>query len=165
MSVQLIRYIALDKCFRNKNKIHSVYDLKEACEDAMYEYNPKLKRETVSEKQILNDIEFMKREDSGFDIAEVLEKKPYNQLPDSKKRLVQDWHAQNDDSRGFNDKKPNRKVYYYYNDPDFSIGRKPLTSSDAARISEVAADLKKIQGPTSICMDGRSICQTSKIYG
>lgn len=146
MSLQIIRYLTLDKCFSSKNRIYSIYELKEACEDAMFEYNPDLKRETISEKQIQNDIKFMCREDGGFDIGEVLEKKSYHELTDEKKRLVQDWHSQMDESRSFNPKKPNRKVYYYYNDPKFSIGRKPLTSSDAAKISEALLTLKRFKG-------------------
>lgn len=146
MSLQIIRYLALDKCFRSKNRIHSIYELIEACEDAMYDYNPGLGRGTISEKQIRNDIRFMESANGGYEIRGVLKKKPYNKLSDSKKELVIDFHSQKNDLKGFNPKKTNRKVYYYYKDPNFSIGRKPLTSSDAARISEAILTLKRFKG-------------------
>jgi|GEM_PF-127803 len=145
MSLQLVRYLALDRCFQSRNRVHSVYELAEACVDAMEAYNPDAKKLSITERQIKNDINFMKRPESGYDIGEMLEEKTYSELSDEKKMFVKDWHL-NQDSIAFNSKKANRKKYFYYKDPNFSIGKKPLTSADAARIQEAILTLKRFKG-------------------
>ena len=80
MSLQLVRYLALDRCFQSRNRVYSVYELAEACVDAMEAYNPDAKKLSITERQIKNDINFMKRPESGYDIGEMLEEKTYSEL-------------------------------------------------------------------------------------
>jgi predicted DNA-binding transcriptional regulator YafY len=58
---QIIRYQALDKCFRNNARRYFIEDLIEACKDAIYNFtgNP----EGVQRRQIYDDIAFMQSED------------------------------------------------------------------------------------------------------
>ncbi|MDD2636429.1 MAG: WYL domain-containing protein [Bacteroidales bacterium] len=55
----IIRYQALDKCFRNKGRNFYIDDLIEACNDALYEYDG---TGGVKRRQILYDINFMESE-------------------------------------------------------------------------------------------------------
>lgn len=57
---QIIRYQALDRCFRNKAKHYFIVDLIEACQVALFNYtgNP----EGIQKRQIYQDIAFMMSE-------------------------------------------------------------------------------------------------------
>lgn len=56
----IIRYQALDKCFRNTGKRYSIKDLIEACNNALYEFNGD--SAGVKRRQVYDDINFMKSE-------------------------------------------------------------------------------------------------------
>lgn len=56
----IIRYQALDKCFRNKFRRYYIDDLIAACNDALYEYvGP---QHEVARRQVFEDIKFMESE-------------------------------------------------------------------------------------------------------
>lgn len=59
----LIRYITLDKCFRNIGKMYFIEDLVEACNNALKEIDPKSKG--VQKRQVQYDIDYM-RSEHGF---------------------------------------------------------------------------------------------------
>lgn len=54
---QLVRYLTLDKCFRNFGKKYYIEDLVEACNDALYEMYPNCSG--VKIRQVQEDIKFM----------------------------------------------------------------------------------------------------------
>src|SRR5690554_6459792 len=56
----IIRYQALDKCFRNTGRKYFIDDLVEACSQAIYEYDDI--QEGVKKRQVQNDIIFMESE-------------------------------------------------------------------------------------------------------
>lgn len=56
----LIRYHALDQCFRNTGRVYFIEDLIEACSKALFEYA--FVEEGVKKRQIFNDISFMESE-------------------------------------------------------------------------------------------------------
>lgn len=71
----IIRYQALDKCFRNKYCRFYMEDLIEACNEALYDFlgpNHEVKR-----RQIFDDIRFMESE-QGWNI-------PLERIPDGKR--------------------------------------------------------------------------------
>lgn len=61
----IIRYQTLDACFRNTGKRYYIEDLLEACNDAIYEFDPKL--EGIKKRQLYDDIRFMESS-QGFSI-------------------------------------------------------------------------------------------------
>lgn len=52
-----IRYLALDKCFRNPGKKYFIEDLVNACNDALYNYDANTKG--VEKRTIFDDVKFM----------------------------------------------------------------------------------------------------------
>ena len=54
----IIRYLALDKCFRDTRKRYYMRDLVKACQDALYEHNGS----SVEERTVRQDIKDMMRE-------------------------------------------------------------------------------------------------------
>ncbi|MGY6647342.1 helix-turn-helix transcriptional regulator [Wenyingzhuangia sp. IMCC45574] len=56
----IIRYQALDKCFRNTGKRYAMKDLIEACNQALYDFNGST--DGVKRRQVYDDINFMKSE-------------------------------------------------------------------------------------------------------
>lgn len=61
----IIRYQALDKCFRNTGKRYFMDDLIEACNQAIYEFTGS--QEGVKKRQVFEDIKFMESE-AGYSI-------------------------------------------------------------------------------------------------
>ena len=61
----IIRYHALDKCFRNKGRRYAMDDLVLACQDSLYEFSGV--NEGVKRRQIYDDIKFM-QSDQGWSI-------------------------------------------------------------------------------------------------
>lgn len=61
----IIRYQALDRCFRNPGRRYNVQDLLEACNDALTEFDPKTNG--IQKRQLYDDISFM-QSDSGWSI-------------------------------------------------------------------------------------------------
>ncbi|GAB4200814.1 MAG: WYL domain-containing protein [Bacteroidia bacterium] len=58
-----IRYLTLDKCFRNTGKMYFIEDLIEECNNALMQENPK--SSGIKRRQIYNDINYMRSSD-GF---------------------------------------------------------------------------------------------------
>ena len=61
----IIRYQALDKCFRNIGKRYFIDDLLNACNQAIYDFNEN--SEGIKRRQIFEDIKFMESE-AGYSI-------------------------------------------------------------------------------------------------
>lgn len=61
----IIRYQALDKCFRNIGKRYFMDDLIEACNQAIYEFTGS--NEGIKKRQVFEDIKFMES-DAGYSI-------------------------------------------------------------------------------------------------
>ena len=60
----IIRYQALDKCFRNPGRRYFMDDLVEACNEALLDINSK--STGVKRRQVYEDIKFM-QDSKGFD--------------------------------------------------------------------------------------------------
>jgi predicted DNA-binding transcriptional regulator YafY len=108
----LIRFKALDKCFRNTGRQYFMEDLIEACSQAIYDYSGI--RTSVSRRQIFDDITYMESED-GYRIE--------------LDRL-----------------KSGKKVYYRYNDPNFSIDNLPLNTKEEQQLKEALLTLSRFKG-------------------
>lgn len=54
----ILRYQTLDKCFRNPGKRYFIEDLVDACNDALFDYDPS--NSGIQKRQIYDDILFMK---------------------------------------------------------------------------------------------------------
>mgnify|MGYP006135845995 CR=1 FL=1 len=57
---QIIRYQALDKCFRNSTKRYFIDNLIDACNEAIYNFTGN--SEGIKKRQIYDDIAFMQSE-------------------------------------------------------------------------------------------------------
>jgi hypothetical protein len=108
----LIRFKALDKCFRNTGRQYFMEDLIEACSQAIYDYSGI--RTSVSRRQIFDDITYMESED-GYRIE--------------LDRL-----------------KSGKKVYYRYNDQNFSIDNLPLNTKEEQQLKEALLTLSRFKG-------------------
>lgn len=62
----IIRYQALDKCFRNTGKRYAMKDLIDACNTALFDFNGTT--DGVKRRQVYEDINFMKSE-QGYGVA------------------------------------------------------------------------------------------------
>lgn len=108
----LIRYQALDRCFRARGKQYFWEDLLEAVNEALYEYTGKDKG--ISRRQIFDDIKYMES-DQGWAI-------PLEHHKDGK------------------------RVWYRYEDPDFSINKRPLNEGEAEQLKEALMTLSRFKG-------------------
>lgn len=61
----IIRYQALDKCFRNTGKRYCMKDLIEVCNQALYDFNGE--SDGIKRRQVYDDISFMKS-DQGYGV-------------------------------------------------------------------------------------------------
>jgi predicted DNA-binding transcriptional regulator YafY len=80
----IIRYQALDKCFRNIGKRYFIDDLLNACNQAIYDFNEN--SEGIKRRQIFEDIKFMESE-AGYSIELLRQKegrKVYYRYADNK---------------------------------------------------------------------------------
>ena len=107
-----IRYMALDKCFANPYKKYFIDDLIKRCTEVISDHYGA--RITVSRRQILDDINFM-RSNAGFEA-------PIESLREGK------------------------RVYYRYEDINFSIQNKPLTETEEIQLKETLEMLNRIKG-------------------
>ena len=108
----LIRYQALDKCFRSRGKQYYWEDLLETVNEALYEYTGKHKG--ISRRQLFEDIKYMES-DQGWAIP--LER-----------------HTEG------------KRVWYRYDDPEFSINKRPLNESEAEQLKEALMTLSRFKG-------------------
>lgn len=111
----IIRYQALDRCFRRTGKKYFIEDLIEACNEALYDFNglnkKTGKKPTVKRRQIFDDINYMESE-AGWQIP--LEKT-----------------------------KEGKRKYYHYKDPDFSIRQQPLTQREVEQLQSVILSISR----------------------
>jgi predicted DNA-binding transcriptional regulator YafY len=108
----IIRYQALDKCFRNPGRRYYIEDLVEACNIALYEFTGI--ENGVKRRQVLDDIKFMESE-QGWNIP--LER-------------IRDVH----------------RVYFRYEDKDFSINNQPLNETEENQLKEALLTLSRFKG-------------------
>jgi predicted DNA-binding transcriptional regulator YafY len=108
----LIRYHALDRCFRNTGRLFFIDDLIEECNRAIYEHSGI--EDGVKKRQVYEDIAFMESE-AGWGIE--LERT-----------------------------KRGRKVTFRYADPNYSIGKEPLSDLEKNQIQEVLLTLGRFKG-------------------
>ncbi len=111
-----IRYIALDKCFRNTGRKYFYEDLIAACSEAIY--NATGIQTGVSRRQIFSDLDDMNTlygAETGFeDIIDRI--------------------------------KEGRRVYYRYKDPNFSISSQPMTANEQMQLKESLQTLSRFKG-------------------
>lgn len=108
----LIRYQALDKCFRSRGKQYYWEDLLETVNEALYEYTGKHKG--ISRRQLFEDIKYMES-DQGWAI-------PLQRHTEGK------------------------RVWYRYEDRDFSINKRPLNEDEAEQLKEALMTLSRFKG-------------------
>lgn len=111
-----IRYIALDKCFRNTGRKYFYEDLIAACSEAIY--NATGIQTGVSRRQIFSDLDDMNTlygAETGFeDIIDRI--------------------------------KEGRRVYYRYKDTTFSITSQPMTANEQIQLKESLQTLSRFKG-------------------
>lgn len=115
----MIRYQALDKCFRNKYRRFYINDLIQACNQALHYYTGKERyadplNPGISRRQIFDDISFMES-DNGYQI-------PLERIPDGK------------------------RVYYTYSDKEYSINNQPITDEELSKLREMTLLLNRFKG-------------------
>lgn len=115
----LIRYHALDKCFRNFARRFYIEDLIAACNDALYNFTGSEKYSDplnpgISRRQILIDIDFMESPEG--------------------------WGAMIDRVRD------GRRVYYRYEDPTYTIDNQPITDEELTQLRETTLMLSRFKG-------------------
>ena len=108
----IIRYQALDKCFRNSGRRYFMEDLIDACNEAIYNFTGST--DGIKKRQVFQDIKFMESE-AGYAVDLVRYKE-------------------------------GRKVYYRYEDPNFSINSQPLNESEANQLKEALLTLGRFKG-------------------
>lgn len=108
----IIRYQALDKCFRNTGRRYFIDDLISECNEALYHFTGN--RVEIKRRQIFEDIKFMESE-SGYNI-----------------NLLRH--------------KDGRKVYYQYEDPNFTINSQPLSETEANQLKQAILTLSRFKG-------------------
>lgn len=104
-----IRYQALDRCFQNRNKRFFIEDLIDACNEALYEFNG-LRKGTGERSSV--------KRRQIFDDIRYMESKAGWQIPLERKR-------------------EGKRIYYRYQDPNFSIKMQPLTKREAEIVLKV----------------------------
>jgi len=77
----LIRYKTIDNCLRNRYRKWTIYDLVEACSDALYEFEGK--RQGVSLRTVQLDIQNMRSEKLGYNAPIVVTDKKYYTYDDT----------------------------------------------------------------------------------
>lgn len=108
----LIRYQALDKCFKNTGRNYYIDDLLSICNDALYELNPDIVG--IKKRQLFDDIKFMESS-QGWSI-------PLARHKDGK------------------------KVFYRYDDVNFSINQQPINDLEAEHLKSALLVLSRFKG-------------------
>lgn len=108
----IIRYQALDKCFRNTGRRYFIDDLISECNEALYQFTGN--RVEIKRRQVFEDIKFMESE-SGYNI-----------------NLLRH--------------KDGRKVYYQYEDLNFTINSQPLNETEANQLKQAILTLSRFKG-------------------
>lgn len=108
----LIRYQALDRCFRNPGRMYFWEDLLEECNKALLDFEPN--SEGIQRRQLFDDMRFMESE-QGWSV-------PLGRI------------------------RHGRKVYYRYEDLNFSINNQPLNDSEAEQIKSALQIFSRFSG-------------------
>lgn len=108
----LIRYQALDRCFRNPGRTYFLEDLLEECNKALLNFDPN--NDGIQKRQLFDDINFMESE-AGWSI-------PLNRI------------------------RQGRRVYYRYEDLNFSINNEPLNISEVEQIKSALQIISRFSG-------------------
>lgn len=108
----IIRYQALDKCFRNPGRKYFMEDLVEACNQSLYEFSGI--EDGIKRRQVYEDIKFMESS-QGWNI-------PLIKIRDGK------------------------KVFYRYEDLNFSINNQPLNEREELQLRESLVTLSRFKG-------------------
>lgn len=122
----MIRYRALDRCFGNKYRNYAIWDLVQACNDAIYDatgnsrYKVDVRRDGdnhdgIKKRQVYLDIKYMESE-AGW--------------------IIELQRFRND----------RREQCYRYADPDFSINNSPLTHSEYDQLKHTVTMLNRFHG-------------------
>lgn len=113
----VIRYRTLDRCLRNTGRRYYLPDLQAACAEALSEFSGQA--QCVSRRTILNDLTFMESEAGwGSQGIEILHLREGN----------------------------DRRVYYRYADPHFSIDNTPLSSAELSQLQGAVQTLSQFRG-------------------
>lgn len=115
----LIRYHALDKCFSNFARRYYIEDLIAACNDALYNF-------TGNEKY--ND-----PQNPGISRRQILVDIDFMESPEG-------WSAMIDRI------KDGRRVYFRYEDSDFTIDNQPITDEELTQLRETTLMLSRFKG-------------------
>lgn len=114
----MIRYNALDKCFRNFNREYYIEDLMEICSQAIYSFTGI--NTAISRRQIYYDITFMKSDEG--------------------------WSVPLEKYKSGNKHKSGNRVYYRYSDKNFSISNKGINHAEAEQLRETLTILSRFEG-------------------
>ena len=115
----LIRYRALDKCFSNFARRYYIEDLIQACNDALYQHTGKDKYADPLNPGI-------SRRQILVDIDFMESEAGWGALID---RI-----------------KDGRRVYYRYEDPEYTINNQPITDEEMAKLRETMLMLSRFKG-------------------
>lgn len=115
----LIRYHALDKCFSNHARRFYIEDLISACNDALYNF-------TVDDK-------YSDPLNPGISRRQILVDIDFMESTEG-------WGAM------IERVKDGRRVYYRYEDPDFTINNQPITDEELTQLRETTLMLSRFKG-------------------
>lgn len=115
----LIRYHALDKCFSNFSRRYYIEDLITACNEALYDF-------TGSEK-------YADSQNPGISRRQVLVDIDFMESQAG-------WSAYIERI------KDGRRVYYRYEDPNYTIDNQPITDEEVTQLRETVLTLSRFKG-------------------
>lgn len=115
----LIRYHALDKCFSNFARRYYIEDLIAACNDALYNF--------TGEEKYSDPL------NPGISRRQILVDIDFMESPEG-------WSAMVDRI------KDGRRVYYRYEDRDFTIDNQPITDEELTQLRETTLMLSRFKG-------------------
>ena len=115
----LIRYHALDKCFSNFARRYYIEDLIAACNDALYNFT--------------GDEKYSDPLNPGISRRQILVDIDFMESPEG-------WNAMVDRI------KDGRRVYYRYEDRNFTIDNQPITDEELTQLRETTLMLSRFKG-------------------
>ena len=115
----LIRYHALDKCFSNFARRFYIEDLIEACNEALYNFT--------------GDEKYSDPLNPGISRRQILVDIDFMESPEG-------WSALVDRI------KDGRRVYYRYEDPEYTINNQPITDEELSQLRETTLMLSRFKG-------------------
>ena len=115
----LIRYHALDKCFSNFARRYYIEDLIAACNDALYNFT--------------GDEKYSDPLNPGISRRQILVDIDFMESPEG-------WSAMVDRI------KDGRRVYYRYEDRNFTIDNQPITDEELTQLRETTLMLSRFKG-------------------